>query len=84
MQHPPLPGRRIRRRTPVQRWPHDIFSEEFETFLLGDPRIRKDFMKYHADLLEPEFCQQKQKNIKAGVFEDIFPYTASIRFLWHD
>lgn len=60
--------------------PHDIFPEEFATFLLGDPRIRKAFMKYHADLLEPEFWQQKQENIKAGVFEDVFPYPPSIRF----
>jgi len=64
--------------------PHDIFPEEFATFLLGDPRIRKAFIKIHADLLEPEFWLQKQENIKAGVFEDVFPYPQSVRFLRQD
>lgn len=60
--------------------PHDVFPEEFAPFLLGDPRVRKAFMKYHADLLTPKLWQQKQRNIEAGIYEDVFPYPQSIRF----
>ena len=60
--------------------PNDVFPEEFATFLLGNSRVRKAFMKYHAELLEPEFWLQKQESIRAGVFEDIFPYNPEIRF----
>lgn len=60
--------------------PNDVFPEEFESFLLGDPRVRKAFMKYHADLLTPEFWQERQRNIRAGIYEDVFPYPRSIRF----
>ncbi len=60
--------------------PNDVFPEEFATFLLSIPNIRKAFMKYHADLLEPEFWWRKQENIKNGIFEQVFPYPESMRF----
>jgi isocitrate dehydrogenase kinase/phosphatase len=60
--------------------PNDIFPEEFATFLLSSPRIRKAFMKNHGDLFEPEFWWQKQQNIKQGIFEQVFPYPESMRF----
>ena len=60
--------------------PHDVFPEEFGTFLLGDPRVRAIFMQHHADLLEAEFWQRKQARIRAGVLEDVFPYPESVRF----
>ena len=60
--------------------PNDIFPEEFASFLLGDKRVRKAFLKHHSDLLEPEFWQQKQRNIEAGIYEDVFPYPQSVRF----
>jgi len=60
--------------------PNDVFPEEFATFLLGVSRVRKAFMKYHADLLEPEFWWQKQQSIRDGIYEDVFPYPPSIRF----
>jgi len=60
--------------------PNDVFPEEFATFLLGNSRVRKAFMKYHADLLEPEFWIDIQEKIKAGVFEDVFPYPPDVRF----
>jgi isocitrate dehydrogenase kinase/phosphatase len=40
---------------------NDVFPEEWATFLLGSPLIRKLFMRYHADLLGPEFWQEAQK-----------------------
>ena len=60
--------------------PNDIFPEEFATFLLSEPRTRTAFMKYHGDLLEPEFWWQKQQNIKRGVYEHVFPYPEIMRF----
>ncbi|NWK78346.1 bifunctional isocitrate dehydrogenase kinase/phosphatase [Aquitalea sp. LB_tupeE] len=63
---------------PVGR--HDVFPEEFATFLLGDLQIRKTFLKYHRDLLDPLFWQQCQQRINEGVIEDFFPYPVEMRF----
>ncbi|HET6719767.1 MAG TPA: bifunctional isocitrate dehydrogenase kinase/phosphatase, partial [Rhodocyclaceae bacterium] len=63
---------------PVAR--NDIFPEEFATFLLGSPTIRKIFLKHHRDLLSPEFWQNTQKKIRAGHQEDFFPYPLALRF----
>ncbi|MBI3897213.1 MAG: bifunctional isocitrate dehydrogenase kinase/phosphatase [Gammaproteobacteria bacterium] len=60
--------------------PNDIFPEEFATFLLGDPRLREVFKKYHADLLEPAFWEAKQDKLRHGIIEDVFPYAEAIRF----
>jgi isocitrate dehydrogenase kinase/phosphatase len=60
--------------------PHDVFPEEFGTFLLGDPRVRSIFMNHHGDLLEAEFWQRKQEAVRAGRFDDVFPYPESVRF----
>lgn len=60
--------------------PDDIFPEEFASFLLGDPRIRKAFLKYHRDLLDVDFWVEKQEKIRRGELEDVFPYPQSVRF----
>jgi len=62
----------------VQR--HDVFPEEFGTFLLGDPRLRELFLRHHAELLEPEFWQECQRRVEAGELVDFFPYPESLRF----
>ncbi|HVS26205.1 MAG TPA: bifunctional isocitrate dehydrogenase kinase/phosphatase [Burkholderiales bacterium] len=59
---------------------HDIFPEEFENFLLTDPRVKKHFYHYHKDLLDPEYWKAIQQHIMAGQVEDVFPYPASLRF----
>ena len=59
--------------------PDDVFPEEFGTFLLGDPRVRKPFLAHHADLLEPQFWQAKQALIREGYLEDVFPYPEALR-----
>ena len=63
---------------PVAR--NDVFPEEFATFLLGSPLVRKLFMKHHQDLLKPAFWQNAQENIRQGHVEDFFPYPQEIRF----
>lgn len=60
--------------------PHDIFPEEFATFLLTDPRVRECFMKTHADLLDADYWSGIQSRIKAGYVEDVFPYPQTMRF----
>lgn len=61
--------------------PHDVFPETFEPFLLGDPRVKRVFMKHHADLLEPAFWQERKQRIQAGYVHDVFPYDRSRRFI---
>jgi isocitrate dehydrogenase kinase/phosphatase len=63
---------------PVAR--NDIFPEEFATFLLGDPRIRKAFLAHNADLLDVDFWRQAQDRARSGCIEDFFPYPAALRF----
>jgi len=63
---------------PIAR--NDVFPEEFATFLLGNPKVRAAFMRYHADLLQPEFWQASQRMIAAGHVEDFFPYPDAVRF----
>jgi isocitrate dehydrogenase kinase/phosphatase len=60
--------------------PKDVFPEEFGAFLLTNPRVRKAFLKYHADLLEPEYWQSIQARVAAGIIEDVYPYPEPMRF----
>ncbi len=59
--------------------PNDVFPEEFATFLLTDPRLRDAFSRHHADLLEPEFWQEMQRQVERGEVMDNFPYPESVR-----
>ncbi|MBS1144908.1 MAG: Isocitrate dehydrogenase kinasephosphatase [Proteobacteria bacterium] len=59
----------------------DVFPEEFATFLLGSPLVRKVFMKHHRDLLGTEFWQEAQRKIRDGHVEDFFPYPQELRFV---
>ena len=62
---------------------NDVFPEEFATFLLGDPQLRKHFLHHHAELLQPDFWQTCQRRIKAGEIVDFFPYPETLRFRNH-
>jgi len=59
---------------------NDVFPEEFSTFLLASPTLRKVFHKHHRDLLDAKFWQDAQQKIRAGHVEDFFPYPQEIRF----
>ena len=63
---------------PVHRG--DVFPEEFATFLLGSPTVRKLFLMHHKDLLSPTFWQEAQAKIRSGHVEDFFPYPQELRF----
>ncbi len=60
---------------------NDVFPEEFASFLLGKPELRKSFMKFHADLLDYRYWQTKQNEIHAGQLDDVFPYSPRLRFV---
>ncbi len=60
--------------------PRDVFPEEFESFLLGEPRVRGVFLEHHAELLEPEFWRACQRQVARGEVVDFFPYPESARF----
>jgi isocitrate dehydrogenase kinase/phosphatase len=59
---------------------NDVFPEEFATFLLVSPAIRKAFMQHHADLLDADFWRSAQNDIRGGMVKDFFPYPESQRF----
>jgi isocitrate dehydrogenase kinase/phosphatase len=63
---------------PVGR--HDVFPEEWETFVLGNPEVREAFRRHHADLLAPEFWQDAQRRVSEGEIVDFFPYPEEVRF----
>jgi isocitrate dehydrogenase kinase/phosphatase len=59
---------------------HDVFPEEFEPFLLGNPQVRAAFLRHHAELLTPEFWQESQRRVADGEIVDFFPYPDDVRF----
>ncbi len=59
---------------------HDVFPEQFGTFLLGNAKIRKYFMQHHADLLTRDFWHGRKQRILDGHIEDVFPYPQQMRF----
>jgi len=60
---------------------NDVFPEQFGVFLLGNPKVRETFMKYHADLLTADYWRQRKQRIEEGQVEDVFPYPQEIRFI---
>jgi isocitrate dehydrogenase kinase/phosphatase len=63
---------------PIGRY--DVFPEQFGTFLLGNLKVRKYFLKHHADLLTAEYWQARKLRIINGKVDDVFPYPQEIRF----
>jgi len=60
---------------------NDVFPEQFERFLVADPKARGIFYEYHRDLLDPAFWRAKQDRVRAGEQEDVFPYPEEQRFV---
>ncbi len=59
---------------------NDVFPEQFGAFLLGNPQIKKYFLKHHADLLTQAYWHTRKQRIMDGFIEDVFPYPQQIRF----
>jgi isocitrate dehydrogenase kinase/phosphatase len=60
---------------------NDVFPEQFERFLVAEPKARGIFYEYHRDLLDPAFWRAKQDRVRAGEQEDVFPYPEEQRFV---
>ena len=60
--------------------PNDVFPEEFASFLLIDPELRRPFMQHHRDMLDAEYWKGVQQDIRHGVQRDVFPYSITKRF----
>ncbi len=60
--------------------PKDIFPEEFATFLLTDAKTRECFLYYHADLLDAQWWQETQREIRSGRLVEVLSYPESARF----
>jgi len=58
----------------------DVFPEEFASFLLIDPELRRPFMQHHRDLLDAEYWKGVQQDIRNGRQRDVFPYSIIKRF----
>jgi len=58
----------------------DVFPEQFDCFLVSEPRAREIFYEHHRDLLDPEFWKAKQEVLRSGEQEDVFPYPEEVRF----
>src|SRR5204863_3743228 len=58
----------------------DVFPEQFDAFLVAEPRGRSILYESHRDLLDPEFWKAKQALVRAGEQEDVFPYAEELRF----
>ena len=60
--------------------PKDIFPEEFATFLLTDAKTRACFLCYHADLLDAQWWQAMQREIRSGRMVEVLSYPETARF----
>ena len=63
---------------PVAR--SDVFPQEFETFLLTDPKTRECFRRFHADLLDARWWQAQQQKIRADPLVEVLSYSDAVRF----
>jgi isocitrate dehydrogenase kinase/phosphatase len=53
---------------------HDVFPEEFRSFLVPAGALRETFLAAHDDLLDVEFWTGVQRRLAAGEIFDFFPY----------
>ena len=60
--------------------PHDVFPEEFATFLLTDPQLRNAFVAFHADLLGAPWWDAMRQANASGRQIEVLSYPASVRF----
>jgi isocitrate dehydrogenase kinase/phosphatase len=59
--------------------PHDIFPEEFITFMGLGGELRDSFFRSHGELLTAGYWRALQERHRAGELLDIIPYPCSIR-----
>ena len=58
---------------------HDVFPEEFLTFMGLRGAAREAFLERHSDLLGVRFWLDAQRRERAGEIVDVYPYPAEAR-----
>jgi isocitrate dehydrogenase kinase/phosphatase len=65
----------------AETWYHvndnDIFPEEFIRFLSMNDDLKKEFLKYHHDLLTAEYWRKVQAQHRKGEVSLVVPYTST-------
>jgi isocitrate dehydrogenase kinase/phosphatase len=59
---------------------HDVFPEEFATFLLTDAVVKRAFVEFHADLLDPRWWQAMQAANREARQIEVLSYAQGPRF----
>ncbi|MCM2277183.1 MAG: bifunctional isocitrate dehydrogenase kinase/phosphatase [Oligoflexia bacterium] len=60
--------------------PHDIFPEEFATFLFPTSEERARFRELHGELFTARFWLDAQSRVLEDIEPELYPYPPSIRF----
>ncbi|ATC94986.1 bifunctional isocitrate dehydrogenase kinase/phosphatase [Pseudoalteromonas tunicata] len=60
--------------------PQDVFPEQLTTFVTTNATVRNLLEQLHPQLLDVDYWQQAQRNIKANKFANICPYPKALRF----
>ncbi|GJM04542.1 MAG: isocitrate dehydrogenase kinase/phosphatase [marine bacterium B5-7] len=55
----------------------DIFPEEFIKFLSMNEKLKREFMKYHQDLLTAQYWRKVQQHQLEGEISLVVPYTST-------
>jgi isocitrate dehydrogenase kinase/phosphatase len=63
---------------------HDVFPEEFNSFLVPSGPVREAFLQAHGDLLTVGFWQDVQRRLAEGEIVDVFPYRREARLRRRD
>ena len=58
---------------------HDVFPEEFASFLMPPSPHREAFAAVHGDLLDVEWWRAAQRQAASGDLADVFPYSRERR-----
>ena len=61
---------------------HDVFPEEFASFICQNRQIRDYLQQHHADLFSADYWQKRQKRILNGHVEDVYAYREELRFCY--
>ena len=59
---------------------HDVFPEEFGTYLRYPPIVSEAFAQHHPEIATLDFWQSMKQRNRSGDFPDFFPYPATVRF----
>jgi isocitrate dehydrogenase kinase/phosphatase len=59
---------------------HDVFPEQFPTFLFPEGKQRDFFFERHGEIADAAWWRSQQERLRAGIQDDLFAYAQEIRF----